>query len=97
MRFMAVSSVCREIVISPADAGAPRLSLGRDEMSRIVEEAASVSPARKRRDQEDRKRMQYRRAIEEFSERRRLQLEILDYPDLIAANYLRTSALQPRG
>ena len=66
-------------------------------MSRFVEEVASVSPARKRRDQEDRKRMQYRRAIEEFSERRRLQLEILDYPDLIAANYLLATTLQRRG
>ena len=65
-------------------------------MSRIAEEVVSVSPARKRRDQEDRKRMQYRRAIEEFSERRRLQLEILDYPDLIAANYLLVSAPHQR-
>lgn len=66
-------------------------------MSRFIEEVASVSPARKRRDQEDRKRMQYRRAIEEFSERRRLNQEMLDYPDLIAANYLLVSALHRRG
>ena len=66
-------------------------------MRSITEEVASVSPTHKRRDQEDRKRMQYRRAIEEFSERRRLQLEILDYPDLIAANYLLVSALHRRG
>ena len=65
-------------------------------MSRIAEEVVSVSPARKRRDQEDRKRMEYRRAIEDFSDARRLQLEIHDYPDLIAANYLLVSALYRR-
>ncbi len=65
-------------------------------MRSITEEVASVSPTRKRRDQEDRKRMEYRRAIEDFSDARRLQLEIHDYPDLIAANYLLVSALHRR-
>ncbi|MDO9322598.1 MAG: transcriptional regulator [Pseudomonas sp.] len=54
-------------------------------MTRTVDDA-SHSPARKRRDLEDRKRMEYRRAIEDFSERRRLNYEILDYPELVAAN-----------
>lgn len=65
-------------------------------MRSITEEVASVSPTRKRRDQEDRKRMEYRRAIEDFSDARRLQLEIHDYPDLIAANCLLVSALHRR-
>ncbi len=47
---------------------------------------ANLSPARKQRDQEDRKRMQYRRAIEAFAEQRRLEQDIIDIPDLIAAN-----------
>ncbi|MDP3847696.1 MAG: transcriptional regulator [Pseudomonas sp.] len=54
-------------------------------MTRIVDDA-SHSPARKRRDLEDRKRMEYRRAIEDFSERRRLNYEIHDYPELAVAN-----------
>jgi hypothetical protein len=50
-------------------------------MTRTVDES-SHSPARKRRDLQDRKRMEYRRAIEEFSERRRLNYEIHDFPEL---------------
>jgi hypothetical protein len=54
-------------------------------MTRTVDDS-SHSPARKRRDLEDRKRMEYRRAIEDFSERRRLNYEMHDYPELVAAN-----------
>jgi hypothetical protein len=50
-------------------------------MTRTIDES-SHSPARKRRDLQDRKRMEYRRAIEEFSERRRLNYEILDFPEM---------------
>ena len=44
-----------------------------------------------RRKLEDQRRMQFRRAIEDRCEQRRLQMEMSDYPDLIAANYLLSS------
>ena len=50
-------------------------------MTHTIDES-SHSPARKRRDMQDRKRMEYRRAIEEFSERRRLNYQIDDFPEL---------------
>jgi hypothetical protein len=50
-------------------------------MTRTVDES-SHSPARKRRDLQDRKRMEYRRAIEAFSERRQLNYEMHDFPEL---------------
>jgi hypothetical protein len=36
----------------------------------------------------DQRRMEYRRAIEAHAERRQLQQQLLDYPELVAANYL---------
>lgn len=41
-----------------------------------------------RRKLEDQRRMQFRRAIEDRIESRRLNQEISDYPDMIAAAYL---------
>jgi hypothetical protein len=32
--------------------------------------------------------MEYRRAIESYAERRQLQQQLADYPELVAANYL---------
>ncbi|WP_447595240.1 PA3496 family putative envelope integrity protein [Aquipseudomonas campi] len=43
-------------------------------------------PGKSRRQQEDLRRMQFRRAIEDYSEQRRLSLQIADFPELIAAN-----------
>lgn len=43
------------------------------------------SPSRNRRQQEDLRRMQFRKAIEDYSEQRRLHLEIADFPELVAA------------
>ncbi|RJG12801.1 transcriptional regulator [Pseudomonas cavernicola] len=59
-------------------------------MARYVDDSQQyVSTATKtRRQQEDQRRMAYRRAIEDFAEQRRLQQELLDFPELIAANYL---------
>lgn len=65
-------------------------------MTRTVDDS-SHSPARKRRDLEDRKRMAYRRAIEDFSERRRLNYEIHDYPELTAANAMLGLVLHRHG
>ncbi|WP_375740741.1 PA3496 family putative envelope integrity protein [Pseudomonas boanensis] len=44
-----------------------------------------------RRKLEDQRRMQFRRAIEDHCEQRRLRMELSDYPELIAANYLLSS------
>ncbi|MCY1220121.1 hypothetical protein D9M68_708070 [compost metagenome] len=46
-----------------------------------------------RRKLEDQRRMQFRRAIEDRAEQRRLQMECSDYPypELIAVNYLLSS------
>jgi hypothetical protein len=38
--------------------------------------------------------MEYRRAIESYAERRQLQQQLADYPELVAANYL-TAAQAP--
>ncbi len=44
--------------------------------------------AKSRRKLLDQRRMEYRRAIEAHAERRRLQQQLLDYPELVAANYV---------
>jgi len=44
--------------------------------------------AKARRKLLDQRRMEYRRAIENYAEQRQLQHELADYPELIAANYL---------
>ncbi|WP_437879935.1 PA3496 family putative envelope integrity protein [Pseudomonas sp. LRF_L74] len=49
-----------------------------------------------RRQQEDLRRMQFRRAIEDYSEMRRLNQDIAEFPDLIAANYLSSQAAAER-
>jgi hypothetical protein len=44
--------------------------------------------ARARRKVIDQRRMEYRRAIESYAEQRQLQQQLVDYPELVAANYL---------
>ncbi|WP_028238885.1 PA3496 family putative envelope integrity protein [Stutzerimonas azotifigens] len=48
--------------------------------------------AKTRRQLKDQRRMRFRRAIESYGEQRRLQAELDDYPDLIAARQLAASA-----
>lgn len=53
--------------------------------------------SKSRRKLEDQRRMAFRRAIEERGEQRRLEAQISDFPELIAASYLAlTSAPVPR-
>ncbi|MDD0975954.1 PA3496 family putative envelope integrity protein [Pseudomonas fontis] len=54
----------------------------------------SYQPNAKSRKQheKDQRRMEYRRAIESYSEQRRLLLEIADYPDLQAISVWQVSA-----
>jgi len=54
-------------------------------MARPYEESNSV--VKTRRQQEDQRRMEFRRAIEHRCELRQLQHEINDYPELEALNY----------
>ncbi len=66
-------------------------------MTRYVDEAQAYanSASKTRRQQEDQRRMAYRRAIEDLTEQRRLQAELADFPDLLAANYI-TASQAPR-
>ena len=51
--------------------------------------------AKARKQQEkDQRRMEYRRAIESYSEQRRLLQEIADYPELQAVNLWQVSAAE---
>lgn len=53
------------------------------------------SNAKARKQQEkDQRRMEYRRAIESYSEQRRLLQEIADYPELQAVNLWQVSAVE---
>ncbi|BAN51330.1 PA3496 family putative envelope integrity protein [Metapseudomonas resinovorans] len=64
-------------------------------MQRFHDESAPLD-SKTRRKLEDQRRMQFRRAIEDRVEQRRLQLEMSDYPELIAANYLLSSKAMHR-
>ncbi|HLA32282.1 MAG TPA: transcriptional regulator [Pseudomonas sp.] len=68
-------------------------------MSAYLEKAQShaTSEAKARRKLLDQRRMEYRRAIENYAEQRQLQHKLVDYPELLVANYLELSrAAQPR-
>lgn len=45
------------------------------------------SAVKTRRQQEDQRRMAFRRAIEDLTDQRQLRLETADYPDITALNY----------
>ncbi|MCY1535439.1 hypothetical protein D9M68_708450 [compost metagenome] len=64
-------------------------------MQRFHDESAPLD-SKTRRKLEDQRRMQFRRAIEDRVEQRRLQMEMSDYPELIAANYLLSSKAMHR-
>lgn len=59
-------------------------------MSDSLDKAQSYEhgDAKTRRKLLDQRRMEYRRAIEAHAEQRRLQQQLMDYPELIAASYL---------
>ncbi|MFZ6046578.1 PA3496 family putative envelope integrity protein [Pseudomonas sp. CR3202] len=61
-------------------------------MQRFHDEPTHLD-SKTRRKLEDQRRMQFRRAIEDRVEQRRLQVECSDYPypELIAVNYLLSS------
>ncbi|KQB54696.1 hypothetical protein AQS70_06935 [Pseudomonas endophytica] len=54
------------------------------------------SAVKTRRQQEDQRRMAFRRAIEDLASQRQLRLETADYPDLGALNYWQTSPVSDR-
>jgi len=59
-------------------------------MQRHIDDTQNLD-SKTRRKLEDQRRMQFRRAIEERLEAQRLDREMSDYPDLIAANYLKSA------
>ena len=54
------------------------------------------SAVKTRRQQEDQRRMAFRRAIEDLTNQRQLSMETADYPDLKALNYWQASAASDR-
>ena len=54
------------------------------------------SAVKTRRQQEDQRRMAFRRAIEDLTNQRQLSMETADYPDLNALNYWQASAESDR-
>ena len=66
-------------------------------MQRFHDDPAHLD-SKTRRKLEDQRRMQFRRAIEDRADQRRLQMECSDYnyPELIAVNYLLSSKVARR-
>ena len=54
------------------------------------------SAVKTRRQQEDQRRMAFRRAIEDLTDQRQLLLETADYPDIAALNYWQTPSANGR-
>ena len=54
------------------------------------------SAVKTRRQQEDQRRMAFRRAIEDHTDQRQWRLETADYPDLSAINYWQASSASGR-
>ncbi|MDP2243304.1 PA3496 family putative envelope integrity protein [Pseudomonas sp.] len=67
-------------------------------MPRYLDEAQShvSTDAKNRRKLLDQRRMEYRRAIEDYAEHRQLQQQLTDYPELIAANYMAAAQASAR-
>ncbi|MCY1422610.1 hypothetical protein D9M71_383000 [compost metagenome] len=55
-------------------------------------DGSQQSASKTRRQQEDQRRMEFRRAIESYSEQRQLLQEIADFPDLQTVNVWQVSA-----
>lgn len=56
-------------------------------MARYFDGSQEQGSKQTKRQQEDQRRMEFRRAIESYSEQRRLLQEISDHPDLDTFNY----------
>ena len=54
------------------------------------------SAVKTRRQQEDQRRMAFRRAIEDHTDQRQLRLETADYPDLNGINYWQAAPASDR-
>ena len=63
-------------------------------MAQPYEERSSA--VKTRRQQEDQRRMAFRRAIEDRTDQRQLRLETADYPDLNGLNYWHTAPATDR-
>lgn len=56
-------------------------------MARYFDGSQDQGTNKTKRQQEDQRRMEFRRAIESYSEQRRLLQEISDFPDMESINY----------
>ena len=65
-------------------------------MARTHEDSQQASTSKTRRQQEDQRRMAFRRAIEDHDNQRQLTLETADYPDLTAINYWQAASASDR-
>ncbi len=66
-------------------------------MARYFDGSQDQGTSKTKRQQEDQRRMEFRRAIESYSEQRRLLQEISDLPELDSINYWQvTSATAPK-
>ena len=62
-------------------------------MPRHYDDSHQHSTAKTRRQQEDQRRMAFRRAIETYSEERRLNQELSDYLDAASANFWQSASV----
>lgn len=60
-------------------------------------QAHASGDAKTRRKLLDQRRMEYRRAIENYTEQRHLQQQLSDYPELIAATLFQSRMTPARG
>lgn len=61
-------------------------------MARDLDGSYQPSAKSRKQQEKDQRRMEYRRAIESYSEQRRLLQEIADYPELQAVSVWQVSA-----
>ncbi|MGE8405905.1 MAG: PA3496 family putative envelope integrity protein [Pseudomonas sp.] len=65
-------------------------------MARDLDGSYQPSVKSRKQQEKDQRRMEFRRAIESYSEQRRLLQDITDYPDLQPVNLWQVSAAAPQ-
>jgi len=65
-------------------------------MARELDGSYQPSAKSRKQQEKDQRRMEYRRAIESYSEQRRLLQEISDFGELSSFNVWQVSAAEPR-
>ncbi|MDR0280001.1 MAG: hypothetical protein LBJ37_19175 [Paucimonas sp.] len=65
-------------------------------MARELDGSFQPNAKSRKQQEKDQRRMEFRRAIESYSEQRRLLQDIADFPDLKDFNVWQVSAAEPR-